>query len=422
MHSAVAVYWDFENIHATLCDQRHQRGHYQKTAFTVQEPLVDIAAIMGHAASLGGVAINKAYGNWQWFSRYRDALNLHGLDLIQLFPRGMKNGADIRLALDVLEDLQRFAHIGHVVIVSSDSDFVSLAQKVRQGGRRVTGIGLREVANPFWVQCCDEFKFYGGLTAEAYRDAGGERDEDAALALEEGRALFSKALLSLAAEYEQRIPRSRLKQLMLRLDPGFDEKEYGFATFSRFVSAFADLAENIDDDAGGLVVVNDEVLAGLGSPSTMRPGEVYERILRRGNVRPIPPAWQRAALTTLDDTVAQLPDGRFGSFEDFEQRLGEALHRAGVASDEGLIHRLRLNLFALRMFRLYGDGEGIGLQPAINGESMLEAVDRETVRRIQRHATPPVDVEALALVLFGAADEAARSSAGRLLEALRSGE
>ena len=155
MYNTVAIYWDFENIHATLSDRRFHPGYYQKSAFTVQEPVVDVSVVMDYVANLGAVAINRAYGNWQWFSRYRDALNQYGLDLVQLFPRGMKNGADIRLALDVLEDVQSFAHIRHVVIVSSDSDFVGLAQKVKQTGRRIVGIGVREAANSYWVQCCN---------------------------------------------------------------------------------------------------------------------------------------------------------------------------------------------------------------------------------------------------------------------------
>ena len=71
----VALYWDFENIHAGLCEERepgaYARGDYR---FKPQEPLVNVQAVVELAASFGPIAINRAYCNWQFFGRYRDAL------------------------------------------------------------------------------------------------------------------------------------------------------------------------------------------------------------------------------------------------------------------------------------------------------------------------------------------------------------
>ncbi len=111
-HSSVAIYWDFENLHAGLIEDRFGEGTYAKpdNRFKVQEPLVDIQAIVELGASFGPVAINRAYCNWQYFGRYRDALLQCAVELIQLFPPGAsaKNGADIKLCLDAVEDLARF--------------------------------------------------------------------------------------------------------------------------------------------------------------------------------------------------------------------------------------------------------------------------------------------------------------------------
>ncbi|MEJ7687232.1 MAG: NYN domain-containing protein [Variovorax sp.] len=161
----VAIYWDFENLHAVLTDQVNGPDYYREHRMSVQAPVADVASVVDYAASLGDVIINRAYGNWQFFSRYRDALNGAGIDLIQMFPRGanMKNGADIRLALDALDDLHRHAHLTHVVVVSSDSDFVSLAQKVREAGKFIAGVGIEGNSNRFWMSSCNEFRFYGSL-------------------------------------------------------------------------------------------------------------------------------------------------------------------------------------------------------------------------------------------------------------------
>jgi uncharacterized LabA/DUF88 family protein len=164
--SSLALYWDFENLHAALCEAR-QEGAYSKqdNRFKVQEPLVDVASIVALASSLGAIAINRAYCNWQYFGRYRDVLMHHGMELIQLFPPGSaaKNGADIRLCLDAMEDCTRFSHIGTVMVVSGDSDYMPLAQKLKASGRTLLGVGARKATNAHWATSCHRFYYYDDL-------------------------------------------------------------------------------------------------------------------------------------------------------------------------------------------------------------------------------------------------------------------
>ncbi len=165
---SVALYWDFENLHAALCEARLE-GSYSKqdNRFKVQEPLVNIQAVVDIAASLGPIAIHRAYCNWQYFGRYRDALLHQAMELIQLFPPGgaAKNGADIRLCLDAMEDLTRFDHIGTVVIVSGDSDCMPAAQKIKAAGRRIIGVGARKTTNGHWATSCHGFHYYEDFVA-----------------------------------------------------------------------------------------------------------------------------------------------------------------------------------------------------------------------------------------------------------------
>lgn len=163
---SVALYWDFENLHASLCEAR-QEGSYSKqdNRFKVQDPLVDVHAVTALAASFGPIAIHRAYCNWQFFGRYRDALLQNAIELIQLFPpgSGAKNGADIRLCLDATEDLGRLGHIGTIVIVGGDSDFMPLAQKIKAAGRRLVGVGARSTTNDYWARSCHAFRYYENL-------------------------------------------------------------------------------------------------------------------------------------------------------------------------------------------------------------------------------------------------------------------
>lgn len=163
---SVALYWDFENLHASLWETRQDEPYTRNdNRFKVQEPLIDVQAVIDMAASFGPVAINRAYCNWQYFARYRDTLLHNAVDLVQLFPPGgtAKNGADIRLCLDAMEDIRRFAHIGTVVIVGGDSDFMALAQKIRAAGRRIVGVGDRRSTSRHWAASCHEFRYYESL-------------------------------------------------------------------------------------------------------------------------------------------------------------------------------------------------------------------------------------------------------------------
>ncbi len=164
--ASVALYWDFENIHASLCEAQDP-GSYARpdNRFKVQEPLVDVQAVVDVAAAYGPIAIHRAYCNWQFFGRYRDLLLHNAVDLVQMFPPGgaSKNGADIRLCLDVAEDIARFTHITTVVVVAGDSDFMPLSQKLKAAGRTLVGVGTRQATNRHWAASCHAFHYYDEL-------------------------------------------------------------------------------------------------------------------------------------------------------------------------------------------------------------------------------------------------------------------
>ena len=167
--NGVALYWDFENLHAALCEAR-EPGAYGSPdrRFKLQDPLVNVPAVAEFAATFGPLLIHRAYCNWQFFGRYRDALLQHAVDLVQLFPPGggAKNGADIRLCLDAVDDVARQVHITTVVVAGGDSDFLPLAQKLKATGHRVVGVGVRSATNRHWAAACHAFKYYDELPLE----------------------------------------------------------------------------------------------------------------------------------------------------------------------------------------------------------------------------------------------------------------
>src|SRR4051812_11531117 len=94
--ATIALYWDFENIHASLYDEKNGEGSYGPQSFKPQAPLVEIGPVMSHVTSIGSVVINKAYANWSRYSAYGSSLLEHSVETIQIFWPGKnaKNGAD----------------------------------------------------------------------------------------------------------------------------------------------------------------------------------------------------------------------------------------------------------------------------------------------------------------------------------------
>ena len=251
---SVALYWDFENLHASLCEAR-QEGAYSKqdNRFRVQEPLIDIQAVVDLAASFGPIAINRAYCNWQYFSRYRDALLQSAVELIQMFPPGgsAKNGADIKLCLDAVEDMGRFEHIGTLIIVSGDSDFMPLSQKVKAAGRTLMGVGTRQNTNRHWAKSCHEFRYYDHLV----QDLDVPRTVPAqSLQPDAARDIFRRATRLLAAnQADAWVSQSTLWQMIKRLDSTFEPKEHGFVNFMAMLQDFESLVEVRQDASEPMV-------------------------------------------------------------------------------------------------------------------------------------------------------------------------
>jgi hypothetical protein len=210
---------------------------------------------MEFCASFGSVTINRAYGNWQWFARYREALLHNAVELIQLFPPGAaaKNGADIKLCLDATEDMIRFPHVTTLVIIGADSDFLPVSQKIKAAGRTLVGVGIEAATNKHWAHSCHEFRYYERLVAEDEPAVLEEESEDVespspsttvAPAPPEAIDLIRRAIARLAANKgEPWVVKASIRPMVQRLDPTFDEKTYGAATFSALLKKYDSVLE-----------------------------------------------------------------------------------------------------------------------------------------------------------------------------------
>ena len=142
MSNQIAVFIDFENV-----------------ALWAEQEFLDfeLTPLMEYLQSRGPVVLKRCYGDWSRFSRYREELMNNAIDLIQIYSvRAGKNRADIRMALDAMETAMTRTQIQTFVIVSGDSDFGPLVNKLREYGKYTLGIGpclaARVMSSSIWKQ------------------------------------------------------------------------------------------------------------------------------------------------------------------------------------------------------------------------------------------------------------------------------
>lgn len=271
----VAVYLDFDNIVISRYDQIHGRNSFQKDkakgleqhAERLGQATVDVGAILDYASSFGTLVLTRAYADWSADinAGYRGQLVARAVDLVQLFPAAAygKNGADIRLAVDAVEDMFRLPDLTHVVIVAGDSDYIPLAQRCKRLGRYVVGIGVAGASSRALAAACEEFVVYdalpgvpaldrepgpagtappkrrGGRTKAAQAEEPEPPDAQAA-----ATALLTRALqIGLEKDDVDWLHNSAVKAQMRRMDPSFSERSLGFRSFSDFLRSRSDIVE-----------------------------------------------------------------------------------------------------------------------------------------------------------------------------------
>jgi hypothetical protein len=265
----VAVYLDFDNIVISRYDQVNGRNSFQRDkaggldAERLARATVDVGAIIDFASSFGTLVLTRAYADWSADvnAGYRGQLVARAVDLVQLFPAAAygKNGADIRLAVDTVEDMFRLPDLTHVVIVAGDSDYIPLAQRCKRLGRYVVGIGVAGSSSRALAAACDEFVIYDALPGvpvfepepDKPKKASGrgkadkrEEPDEAPDPQAAATALLTRALqIGLEKDDVDWLHNSAVKAQMKRMDPSFSEKSLGFKSFSDFLRSRSDVVE-----------------------------------------------------------------------------------------------------------------------------------------------------------------------------------
>jgi uncharacterized protein (TIGR00288 family) len=245
-HLKIAVFIDFDNIEIGVKS-------------TLQREF-DVSLVLEALKERGEIVTKIAYANWGRMENSTRQLSEYAVQMVQRdpSPRGDKNGADINLALDALELAFTHDHINAFAIISGDSDFIALVNKLKQYDKTIFVVGGKAFTSTILQKNCHEFISYESMLdgwsrgsrehsqppagekpvsapppVREQRPQGGQR-RPPALDLHQAMPLVERALQVLERR-EVRPQLGLLKSTMLQLDSSFSERAYGAGSFTDFI-------------------------------------------------------------------------------------------------------------------------------------------------------------------------------------------
>ena len=205
-------------------------------------------------AELGTVNIRRAYGNWQkaGLKGWANMVHRHAIEPQQQFDvtKG-KSATDMKMTIDAMDLLYR-GHVHGFGIMSSDSDFMPLAMRIRQDGLPVYGFGTAKTPDSF-RQACSRFIDVGAL---GVGEVGEAPDSAGSAELKPAVDAAVVKLLGDAIKASKRDERgfASIQEVGRRAGnrSSFDARNYGYSRLSELLEAIPNF--QIERGDGGAMV------------------------------------------------------------------------------------------------------------------------------------------------------------------------
>ena len=214
-------------------------------------------ALLDEVAKYGVPTVKRAYGDWtnSHLNSWRSELPKYAVQpMLQIANTTGKNSTDSALIIDAM-DLLYSGNVDAFALVSSDSDFTSLAIRLRGSGRTVYGMGLRKTPQSL-RQAVDRF-----ILLEVLHDGGAVEEPQAEAAAPEDieprripdlRRLLERAVNGTSHD-DGWASLSSVANHVTRVEPSFSVKDYGASKLVDLVRA-QDYLEVEQPDGGSVRV------------------------------------------------------------------------------------------------------------------------------------------------------------------------
>ena len=240
----IAVFCDFENLAIGVREAKYDK--------------FDMTKVLERLLLKGSIVVKKAYCDWDRYKGFKATMHEAAFEMIDIphVSKSGKNSADIRMVVDALDLCYMKGHVDTFAIVSGDSDFSPLVSKLRENNKIVIGVGVKQSTSGLFIGNCDEFIFYDDLVrdeekakvratqakqaAPAAKQAPTDKkqpDKPAGDPEETIRLVMETIDALLARGDKDAVWASHVKQAIRRLQPQFEERFYGFRSFSALLEA-----------------------------------------------------------------------------------------------------------------------------------------------------------------------------------------
>lgn len=197
--------------------------------------------ILKEITAFGEPALRRVYGDWTngqlngWAKTVRE----NGLVAHQETANTKgKNASDIGLVIDAM-DILHTGRFDGFVLVSSDSDFTALANRIREQGLEVIGIGERKTPESL-RNVCNRFVFIENIIDEPVSTSAGKQIKKSTLPAENALPLILAAMEKIESDDEW-YPLGILGSRLIAANSDFDTRTYGCEKLSELVRSLKQL-------------------------------------------------------------------------------------------------------------------------------------------------------------------------------------
>jgi len=218
--NALAVFIDFENLALGFKGSRNK---------------FDISKVLERLVEKGKLIVKRAYADWSRYGEYKTLMHESNIEMIEIPKRSMtgKNSADIHLCVDAMDLAWAKEHIDTFAIVSGDSDFSPLVSKLKENGKTVIGLGMKDSTSNLLMENCDEFIFYEDLFQSTAEPP--PLESNLSKKKKEAFQALVNAVSALMRENKEILWSSMIKDSIKRKKPAFSESYYGYRSFSELL-------------------------------------------------------------------------------------------------------------------------------------------------------------------------------------------
>ena len=203
----------------------------------------NVEPLLAEIAKYGVASVKRAYGNWTTpiLAGWKQVLVEQSIQPMQQFNYTVgKNSTDSALIIDAM-DLLYTGRFGGFCLISSDSDFTRLAQRIREAGLLVYGFGERKTPTSL-VSACDKFVYMDLLReappASSNNSSGNEPRPKRGEQRPDPKLLqIFKAAVDAASDDEGWANLGAIGNHVSKRAPDFDPRNYGYKKLSELLRA-----------------------------------------------------------------------------------------------------------------------------------------------------------------------------------------